>query len=275
MDSLPEDAESCTIDAGASAEQAAESLATNGALLCRGAIAPRELAVYRDNAERFFDHVEFLGINRLDLEILKSYNCTTRRMGASVFCMNLRLKPPQFPFLHLLRESYVYPLVKDWLKTEQPMFLFHNSRVRRTYPDYHPMAEMVTSNFPYHQDGSPVGGLLETITCWLPLGPAGEAAPGLELVRKPMERLLPLLDNPDSPYRDFELADEVVDAEAGEAARWRPSMELGDVLLIPAGTLYRTFLSESMIRTGISAELRFVAEEKAESFPREKRKILP
>ena len=275
MDSLAENAESSIVEEGSSAEEIAQALNEKGAVLCRGAIDPKALAVYRDNAERFFDHVEFLGLNKLDLEILKPYNCTTSRMGASVFAMNLRLKPPQFPFLHLLRESYLYPAVGTWLKSEKPMFLFHNSRVRRVYPPYHLMAEHVKSAFPYHQDGSPVGGMLETLTCWMPLGDAGGSAPGIEIALKPMDRLLPLLDDPASPYRDFELAEDLVESEAADAPRWRPQMELGDVMLIPAGTLYRTQVDDSMLHTGNLAELRFAASENAERFPMEKRVITP
>ena len=275
MDSLTASGEDCTVDASTDAGEAAERLRSHGTLLCRQALDPRALASIRDNAQRFFDHVEYLGFNKLDMSVVKTYNCTTKRMGANILCLNARPRPPQFAILSLLRDSYLYPVVRDWLRSETPMFLFHNSRVRKVYPDYHPLSQHVRSCFPYHQDGNPVGRLLETLTCWVPLGPSGNVAPGLEIALKPMDHLLPLLDDPQSDYRDFELAEDLVESEIAEAPRWRPEMQLGDVQLIPAGSLYRTHADGTMSETGIGAELRFAASEMADRFPLEKRQIIP
>jgi hypothetical protein len=90
-------------------------------------------------------------------------------------------------------------------------------------------------------------GLLDMLTCWIALTPCGDDAPGLELLTAPLDHLLelealrePVIRAGHSP-RDFAV----------------PSLQAGDALLFPGGTLHRTHVLPSMSRLRTSVELRF------------------
>ncbi len=97
----------------------------------------------------------------------------------------------------------------------------------------------------WHQDGAlghhfqGPGTLLRCITCWCPLDPCGRDAPGIELLDRPLDTLVPLAAlRPDGPTVTPELAP-------------------GDVLLMSGGALHRTHLGPDMTQTRTSVELRF------------------
>jgi hypothetical protein len=91
--------------------------------------------------------------------------------------------------------------------------------------------------------------LLPMLTCWLPLVPCGDDAPGLEFVAVPMDDLLP----PEA------LLDQSIRSTHAAEKFWKPSMQLGDIVLIQSGTLHRTHVTPAMRSDRTSIELRFVA----------------
>jgi hypothetical protein len=132
--------------------------------------------------------------------------------------------------------------------------------VRRQYapanapPDHAPHS--------WHQDGAlkfdfaactgspPANALLQMLTCWIPLIPCGEDAPGLELVLEPLARLL------SPPELTPDRISEAYRAECFE----RPSLQPGDALLLRGDTLHRTHVTPQMTRDRTSIELRFFAQ---------------
>ena len=88
----------------------------------------------------------------------------------------------------------------------------------------------------WHQDGAlnfdfmahsgaslPDDALLDMLTCWIPLTPCGVDAPGLELMREPVARLL----------APAELTPDRVRNRYPAASFERPAMNPGDALLLP------------------------------------------
>ncbi len=113
----------------------------------------------------------------------------------------------------------------------------------------------------WHQDGAygadfsaverAAGGLLPVVTAWIPFGPAGKDAPGLELVCGSPAELLP-------PHA---LRDVEVDRRFPRAERFRPRMDRGDVLLMLGQCVHRTFVTPQMHAVRTCADLRFVPAE--------------
>lgn len=90
--------------------------------------------------------------------------------------------------------------------------------------------------------------LLPMLTCWLPLVPCGDDAPGLEFITVPINELLPPNALPDQSLRSTHAAEKF----------WKPLMQPGDVLLFRSGVLHRTHVTPAMRSDRTSIELRFV-----------------
>ena len=131
--------------------------------------------------------------------------------------------------------------------------------VRRQYsPRRYPPGHAPHS---WHQDGAlgfdfldasattTGAALLSMLTCWIALTPCGIDAPGLELVDREIDTLLPLAA----------LADEAVRARHREREFLRPALQPGDALAFNGGVLHRTHVRPDMERERTSLELRFFA----------------
>ena len=127
--------------------------------------------------------------------------------------------------------------------------------VRRQYaPDRAPSGHAPHS---WHQDGAlgfdflgaapSEGALLAMVTCWIALTACGDDAPGLELVDRDAEALLPLAA----------LGDEAVRARHAEGEFLRPILDPGDALVFGGGVLHHTHVGATMSRDRTSLELRF------------------
>ena len=91
------------------------------------------------------------------------------------------------------------------------------------------------------------GGLLPMVTVWITLDACGVAAPGLELVTRPLAALLP----------PGQLTESSVCAGFPAGEFWRPELEPGDALLFDGGVLHRTYVDPRMTLDRTSIELRF------------------
>ena len=120
----------------------------------------------------------------------------------------------------------------------------------------------------WHQDGAlafdflalgcatpPPNALLDMVTCWISLTPCGRDAPGLEMIARTLNELVPMDD-----LRDAELR-----CRFPEIALERPLLDPGDALLFPGGTIHRTHVTSHMPGDRTSVELRFF---RADAIPR-------
>jgi len=137
------------------------------------------------------------------------------------------------------------------------------SWIRRQYPP----AQYPSMHAPHgwHQDGAlgfdfmahadgrfPADALLVMMTAWIALDSCGLEAPGLELLRIPIQALVP----------PSELSDNLIRGRFNTDSFWRPAMESGDALLFPGDILHRTHVTPHMTKTRTSLELRFFPENK-------------
>ena len=130
--------------------------------------------------------------------------------------------------------------------------------IRRQYAPRH--APLHHAPHSWHQDGAlnfdfvahagaplPADALLDMFTCWIPLTPCGVDAPGLELVRQRIDRLL----------APAELTPERVHDRYPPDTLARPAMQPGDAVLLSGDTLHRTHVTPAMRQDRTSIELRF------------------
>jgi len=141
-----------------------------------------------------------------------------------------------------------------------PMCDLDQAWVRRQYaPGRYPPLHAPHA---WHQDGAlhhdfkaeastvpDENGLLPMLTCWLPLVPCGDDAPGLEFVAVPIDNLLPPNALPDQSLRATHASEKF----------WKPLMQPGDVVLFRSGVIHRTHVTPAMQSDRTSIELRFVA----------------
>ena len=131
--------------------------------------------------------------------------------------------------------------------------------VRRQYaPGRYPPGHAAHA---WHQDGAlgfdflaaeaqiPRSALLSMLTCWIALTPCGAQAPGLELLDRELDALLPLAA----------LTDESVRARHDKTEFLRPVMAAGDALVFGGGVLHHTHVHAAMHLDRTSVELRFFA----------------
>lgn len=97
----------------------------------------------------------------------------------------------------------------------------------------------------WHQDGAFLGAHVAAFNIWLSLSHCGEDAPGLDLVPRRIERVLPSDD--DATY-DWSLSERAVLDAAEATPIVRPSFEPGDALLFDQFLVHRTAVSAGMTR---------------------------
>lgn len=151
--------------------------------------------------------------------------------------------------------DWIRPKMSDGIACDVSQSWVRRQYAPRHYPPLH-------APHGWHQDGAlgfdflshpdgifPSDALLPMVTCWIALGPCGVEAPGLEIVKRRLETLLP----------PPELADGKVRARFGPEEFYRPAMEAGDAVLMRGDILHRTFVTPEMTRDRTSIELRFFA----------------
>lgn len=220
----------------------AATLHRDGAVLLRGAFPKPRLAAIRDAAAACFAAID-------------SAEFPADRYRFSAFSHSLQISA--LLECGLSAEDLLTPLAVDGLNRlwEGMACNLEESWVRQRFapqsapPYYQPNR--------WHQDGGlgvpfppepgPPISMRRMLTCWLPLDACGAEAPGLELVRVPLDFLLHFT----------ELDDETLRRRFAPEAFWAPALEPGDGLLFLDGTLHRTFVQPHMRRDRLSVEYRF------------------
>ena len=90
--------------------------------------------------------------------------------------------------------------------------------------------------------------MTQMVICWIPLVECLGDCPSLQLVRKPLERLL---------HYEY-LNDSELEKIFARNDFWVPKLKFGDMLIFLNGTLHRTFVTDKMKNNRTSIELRFM-----------------
>lgn len=108
---------------------------------------------------------------------------------------------------------------------------------------------------PFHQDADFIGTDPLMFTCWVPLTPCGEDAPGLEIVPIPQPFWLhqPLMsryiEGENSNYAISGINSLGLSERFGARDFWRPVMEPGDALFFTHLIIHRTWSLPTMVHT--------------------------
>ena len=111
---------------------------------------------------------------------------------------------------------------------------------------------------PFHQDQAVLHRPLLNI--WVPLGPCGVTAPGLEVIRIHCPDLLESGGDAAAliPVERVRLDESLVLKRFGREALWHPALLPGDALVFPGTTIHRSYVTAKMTERRLSVELRLV-----------------
>ena len=128
---------------------------------------------------------------------------------------------PMFEMLETFERSGLRELATEYLG-ERPAIAVNKSTLRRVTPD-------VGKGFSlWHQDGAFLGDV-RALNVWLSLSRCGDVAPGLDIVARRLDHVLPT--GTEGAVFDWSVSQAVVEEAAGDVAIARPIFEPGDVLL--------------------------------------------
>lgn len=237
----------------ATVRDALASLREAGYFVWRGAIAPHSLAPLVDSARARYDVLEDL-VARHAVEAARAYlPAGTRYQGSAA---SIGIDGPGLAALLAALPHRLWPLAED-LAGAGAVVDIDISWLRRQYPPS--LRQPGHAPHALHQDGAfghdfSCGGdrsgaaLLSMLTLWIPLCEAGAGAPGLEFITESFHELVPLA----------ELGDAYAEARWPVAARVRPVVAPGDLVLIAGHNLHRTHVTPAMTRARTSVEFRVV-----------------
>jgi Phytanoyl-CoA dioxygenase (PhyH) len=110
----------------------------------------------------------------------------------------------------------------------------------------------------WHQDGAFLGRHARTLNLWLALSPCGRDAPGLDIVPRRLDDILPT--GTDGAIFDWSVSPTLVEEAAGGAnAILRPEFSPGDALLFDHLFVHRTGIAPGMTRERWAIETWFFA----------------
>ncbi len=110
----------------------------------------------------------------------------------------------------------------------------------------------------WHQDGSFMGENIRTVNAWFALSRCGSDAPGLDVIPRRFEQLLP---RGEGLYFDWAVARTTIDRLLPDVPIWRPDFEAGDVLFFDHLFLHRTAAEPTMPRLRYAIESWYFAGE--------------
>jgi hypothetical protein len=109
----------------------------------------------------------------------------------------------------------------------------------------------------WHQDGAFLGQGIRTVNFWLTLSHCGDTAPGLDIVPRRMEEILPT--GTDGALVDWSVGEGLVQKVAEQTPIARPVFEPGDALFFDERLLHRTAVSDAMTHERYAIESWFFA----------------
>lgn len=243
--------------AGLSVASLRDGLARSGCLLVRGLISKdraEQLRVGMDAALAAYD-VTVAGSGTADpawFDPLPMPDRSASGMDDAVHRAFLRGRGAMwtadsprmlFDLFELVEDTGLGALMTEHLG-ERPVLSGIKGTMRRVPPD-------IEVDRRWHQDGSFLGQEVRALNIWLSLTPCGRDAPGLDLVPKRLEHVVPR--DADARF-DWSLSDAAVQEVARDAPVVRPEFEAGDALLFDHLLVHRTGAAPEM------ANLRYAIE---------------
>lgn len=139
-----------------------------------------------------------------------------------------------FELTELIDDTGIGDLVTEYLG-ERPVLSANKCTLRRV---------PLTAQAGWHQDGAFLGESARSLNLWLALDHCGTDAPGLDLVPRRFDRVVPA--GTDGAIFDWSVAPDVVTREAGDVGIVRPEFAPGDALLFDHFLLHSTAVEPTM-----------------------------
>jgi hypothetical protein len=153
-----------------------------------------------------------------------------------------------FELTEMVEESGVAELIEAYFG-ERPALSANKCTLRRVPTD---------TNTNWHQDGAFLGRDVRSLNLWLALSPCGVDAPGLDIVPRRFDEVLPT--GTEGALFDWSVSPRVVeDAAGGPDAIVSPEFAPGDALLFDHLFLHRTGITPGMTRERWAIESWFFA----------------
>jgi hypothetical protein len=148
-----------------------------------------------------------------------------------------------FELCELLDETKMVDLISSHLG-ERPALSANKCTLRRVPVD---------TNTNWHQDGAFLGAEVRTLNVWLALSDCDADAPGLEIVPRRIDTVLPT--GTEGAMFDWSVSPEIVDEVARPAPAVIPAFRAGDALLFDHLLLHRTAVGPGMTRERYAMEI--------------------
>ena len=146
---------------------------------------------------------------------------------------------------HLYEQVGLRRMIRDYLGGE-PVISVNKSTLRR--------ARAGVSSVDWHQDGAFMGDV-RTLNVWLSLSGCGEDAPGLFMVPRRIEEIVPT-GTPGAVF-DWSVSHAVAEERAGDAGLIAPAFAPGDAVIFDEFFLHATWVTPDMPRTRFALETWF------------------
>jgi hypothetical protein len=153
-------------------------------------------------------------------------------------------------FVAALRATGLSELVADYLG-ERPVLSVKKSTLRRVPP--------TLEGADWHQDGAFMdrGTGIRTLNVWIALTDCGTDAPGLEIIPRRLDSVLPT--GGDGAYFDWSVGPGTIDEHCDSPPRVKPQFNAGDALLFDQYLVHRTSVEPGMTRDRYATETWFFA----------------
>lgn len=223
-----------------SVENLRSAIVHHGALIVRGLVdadsvqrfigdIDSSLAAY-DARENRADHPELAGwYQRFEPDRVSDRE--RKRFRGAV--MTVESPPTLFDLIDTFERVGLAELVRGYFG-EPPMLLARKGTLRRM--------DHGGKTGGWHQDGAFMGADIRSLNIWLALTHCGDDAPGLDVVGRRLDGLVP---TGDGAFADWATDPEAADRAAAGAIE-RPIFEPGDVLLFDQLNLHRTAIDPGM-----------------------------
>jgi hypothetical protein len=146
-----------------------------------------------------------------------------------------------FDLIELYDSAGLRAVVNDYLG-ERAVMSMNKSTLRRARPE---------DGGTWHQDGAFMGDV-RALNVWLSLSDCGADAPGLDLVPRRLDHIVPT--GTEGAIFEWSVSPAVAAEAAGESGVVRPIFEPGDVVLFDELCLHSTALGPSMTKTRFAVE---------------------
>jgi hypothetical protein len=230
------------------------AMASNGCVMIPGLITPDRAAELARGIDRVFAGFDERAAGDADTDSSPWYvpfappagryrvgdrNKWVRASGAVWTVESPRML---FELCDLLDESGIGDLVTEYLG-ERPALSANKCTLRRVPID-------TSTN--WHQDGAFLGTEVRSVNLWLVLSDCGAESPGLEIVPRRLDTVLPT--GTDGALFPWSVAPDVVSTAAGDTALLCRDFRAGDALLFDHMLLHRTAVRPNMTRERYAME---------------------